>query len=168
MKWKEFQCNFTLLKPHLLYNEVNGEKSPLVMKCHKTLVWTLSTGKQKFGVFFPVHLLIGNKLCGNLKEERALECGQSCPTLTCWSRQPCWCRVPSNHHPQLSATASQGSHGISECFLPIKNLLKDTADIPYPSPGMSKTAALQLPGMSWKNLRLTWEIHWRMKFINTF
>lgn len=122
MKWKEFQCNFILLKPHLLYNEVNGEKSPLVTKCHKTLVWTLSTGKQKLGGFFPVHLLIGNKLCGNLKEERALECGQSCPMLTCWSRQSCWCRMPSNHHSSTFSHTSQGSHGISECFLQIKNL----------------------------------------------
>lgn len=49
--------------------------------------------------FFPVHLLIANKLHGNWKEETALECGQSCLMLSCWSGQPRWCGVPSNHPP---------------------------------------------------------------------
>lgn len=54
-----------------------------------------------FFFFFPVHLLIANKLHGNLKEEAALECGQSCPMLTGWWKQPSWCRVPSNHQPSV-------------------------------------------------------------------
>lgn len=70
--------------------------------------------------FFPVHLLIPNKLHGNLKEETALECRQSCPMLTCWSRHPCWCGCPEIIPPQLSATGSQGSHGTSEYFMQTK------------------------------------------------